>query len=87
MAGLPKNLIERAREILSNLEANELSPNRIPRLAKRSSGRGVDQNQLTLFEKLQPSRIEKSIKSLDINNMTPLDALVKLNELKKMLDK
>jgi DNA mismatch repair protein MutS len=87
MAGLPKILIERAREILANLEANELSPNRMPRLAKRRPGREVDHSQLSLFEKLLHSKVEKRLKDLDIDNMTPINALVKLNELRKMLDK
>jgi DNA mismatch repair protein MutS len=87
MAGLPKILIERAREILANLEANELSPNRMPRLANRRPGREVDQSQLSLFEKFSHSEVERSLKDIDIDNMTPINALVKLNELRKMLDK
>jgi DNA mismatch repair protein MutS len=86
MAGLPQPVIERAREILSNLEANELSPNRMPRLAHRRSGREVDRNQLSLFKAPKSSRIEKTIKQIDINKMTPVDALVTLNELKKIVD-
>ena len=87
MAGLPKNLIERAREILANLEANELSPNRMPKLAKRKGGREVDRDQLSIFMDQKPSKVERTIGGLDINSMTPLDALVKLSELKKMIDK
>jgi DNA mismatch repair protein MutS len=86
MAGLPRSVIERAREILNNLEANELSPNRLPKLAKRNAGRDVDQNQFSLFSPPEKSPLEKELKSIDLNKMTPLDALIKLNELKKMLD-
>jgi DNA mismatch repair protein MutS len=86
MAGLPQSVVERAREIMVNLEANELSPNRMPRLAHRRSGRDVDQNQLNLFVTPKSSRVEKSIKNIDIDKMTPLEALNKLNELKKMVD-
>jgi DNA mismatch repair protein MutS len=86
MAGLPRTVIERAREILTNLEANELSPNRMPKLAKRNTGREVDRNQVSLFSASETSPLEKEIKSIDLNKMTPLDALIKLNELKKMLD-
>ena len=86
MAGLPRSVIERAREILTNLEANELSPNRMPKLAKRNPGRDVDRHQVSLFTQIEQSKVEKEIKSMDLNKMTPLDALVKLNELKKMIN-
>ena len=85
MAGLPRAVIERAREILSNLEAKELSPNRLPVIAKRKSGRAVDEKQTSLFNLQIEGKIEKQIKSLDVNNITPVEALVKLNELKKLV--
>jgi DNA mismatch repair protein MutS len=87
MAGLPYPVIERAREILTNLEANELTPNRTPKLAQRQSGRDVDKSQLALFEIPKPSEVERNLKDLDINKLTPLDALLKLDELKKMINK
>jgi DNA mismatch repair protein MutS len=86
MAGLPRSVIERAREILNNLEANELSPNSMPKLAQRTAGRDVDQNQVSLFPPPETSELEKELKAIDLNKMTPLEALVKLNDLKKMLD-
>ncbi len=86
MAGLPRTVIERAREILTNLEANELSPNRTPKLAKRHAGRDVDPGQISLFTPAAPSVLEKELKKIDLNKITPLEALLKLNELKKMLD-
>ncbi len=85
MAGLPRNVIERAREILVNLEANELSPNSTPKLAQRHAGRDVDKEQLTLFANVGPSPVEKELKNIEPDKMTPLEALIKLNELKKML--
>jgi len=85
MAGLPVEVIERAREILGNLEANELTPNRLPKLAQRRAGRQTDQSQLSLFTSSKPSKVEQHLKEIDIDSITPLDALVKLSELKKML--
>lgn len=86
MAGLPAPLIERAREILANLEANELTPHtKKPRLAQRRSGRQVDLNQLNLFPQQQISKLEQEIENVDINNLTPLQALQKLSELKKII--
>ncbi len=86
MAGLPTEVLERAREILSNLESNELTPGKQPRLAKRQAGRKVDKNQLTIFDAISESKIEKEIKNIDINSLTPLEALNKLNQLKGLLD-
>ncbi len=86
MAGLPLSLIERAREILSNLEANELSPTtQKPKLAKRQSGRRVDANQLSLFSEQELAPIKQALQNVDVNNLTPLQALQKLDELKKMV--
>ena len=93
MAGLPEPLIARAKEILSNLEANELSPTtRKPKLAARRSGRTYDANQLNLFEPLKrkeqesSQKIKKELEKVDINNLTPLQALQKLDELKKLFE-
>jgi DNA mismatch repair protein MutS len=86
MAGLPVSVIERAREILTNLEANELTPNHKPRLAKRRAGRAVDSRQLSLFKEKEPSDVENKLKSIDVNRMSPIEALLKLDELKKMLE-
>jgi len=88
MAGLPSTLIERAREILLNLEMNELSPsNGRPKLATRRHGRNVDDNQLNLFAKLPPSEVEKQLSKLDPNHLTPIEALQKLEELKKLISR
>lgn len=86
LAGLPPELIERAKEILNNLESNELTPHsRKPKLAQRRSGRNVDQNQTSLFDSGKQEIIKKVIDKLDVNNMTPLQALQKLNDLKKLI--
>jgi len=86
MAGLPAELIGRAREILSNLELNELSPNsKKPRLARRQKSRSIDANQLNLFPPEDSSIIKKEIKGIDINNMTPMEALKKLSDLKGLI--
>ncbi|NOX88014.1 MAG: DNA mismatch repair protein MutS [Calditrichaeota bacterium] len=92
MAGLPGTLISRAREILANLEANELSPTtRKPRIAMRRSGRSVDANQLSLFEQEEKKvkevgkKMKRELEQIDVNSMTPLEALQKLDELKKLI--
>jgi DNA mismatch repair protein MutS len=87
MAGLPKSVIERAREILSNLESKELTPHRLPGIAKRKSGRAVDENQLSIFISKEETVLRKKIKGIDINKLTPIEALNTLDELKKLIDK
>ena len=88
MAGLPPELIARAKEILANLEANELTPHsKKPKLAMRRKGRSVDANQLSLFGDQQSQKVKKALDGVDINRMTPLQALQKLDELKKIVEK
>lgn len=85
MAGLPEEVVERAKEVLFNLEANELTPNKLPKLANRRLGANVDKNQLSLFGIGKKSAVEEELKKVDINNMTPLEAMIKLQELKKII--
>jgi DNA mismatch repair protein MutS len=85
MAGLPQDVVERAGEVLHNLEANELTPNKLPKIASRRSGSNADKNQLNLFRIPKKSPVEEELKKMDLNNMTPLEALIKLQELKKTL--
>ena len=71
LAGLPKPVVLRAQEILSELES---SPNgRAPRR------RAEEKAQLALFT--QRDGLAEEIKSLDIDSMTPLQAMTKLYEL------
>jgi len=83
MAGLPAEVVERAKEVLHNLEANELTPNKMPRIAHRTTS--VDRNQLNLFEIMKKSPVEEELKKVDLNNMTPLEAMIKLQELKEII--
>jgi DNA mismatch repair protein MutS len=85
MAGLPREVIERAKEVLHNLEANELTQNHVPRIAHRRSGSQTDRNQLNLLDFMKKTELEKVLEKVDIEKLTPLEALLKLNELKKMV--
>jgi len=85
MAGLPDAIVERAREVLHNLEANELTPHKTPRLANPRAGSAVDRNQLNLFELPKPSPVEEELRKTDLDNLTPIEALLKLRDLKDML--
>ena len=87
LAGLPSSTIERAKEILSNLEKSELNELGAPKLAYTSTTPGPDSQrtgQLDLFT-TQADPIIKELLGLDILSMTPLEALNKLFEMKKKL--
>ena len=84
LAGLPDDVIGRAREVLANLEHNELDEVGNPTLAK-DIGRGKSaEGQLTLFGP-RPSQVEEEIKALSLDALSPIEALNLLNRLKKKL--
>jgi DNA mismatch repair protein MutS len=84
MAGMPPSVVKRANKILSDLENNhrkgELSKP-VGELAQHREG-----YQLSFFQLDDPvlKQIRDQIKNLDINNLTPIDALNKLNEIKRI---
>jgi DNA mismatch repair protein MutS len=80
LAGLPADVIVRAREILANLEGGEFDERGQPRLAGEAVTRPVDAGQLGLFGgDAAPTPAEKAtldaLKSLDLDRTTPLEAL------------
>ncbi|MFH2004251.1 MAG: DNA mismatch repair protein MutS [Bacteroidota bacterium] len=86
MAGLPDEVTERAKNILKNLEGSELTLHNDSQ-GERVKGRiGSTEMQLTLFE-MRDDKLRDEIKKIDIDKLTPLDALKKLAELKKKVDK
>jgi DNA mismatch repair protein MutS len=84
IAGVPQDVIIRAREILHNLERGEFDEIGMPRIARGLSNAGNDQPQLSLFVEKEDMVINE-LKSIDITSLTPLDALNKLSELKNRL--
>jgi len=84
LAGVPKEVVDRAREILSELEAAHLDPSGKPRIAPAAAGPKVHKVQLTLFEGVE-SAIAEELRRLDLDTMKPIDALNKLREFKEEL--
>jgi DNA mismatch repair protein MutS len=82
LAGLPEDVVIRAREILTNLEKGEFDYTGKPRIAKRNKDEGVAPSQLTFFTDINAEIIEE-LKKIDIDSLTPIDALNILNDLKK----
>ena len=96
MAGMPRTVVQRAEAILSNLEkvygSGEIVPSstfkqRAKRRAVAESAIETKDNiQLSMFQLDDPVliAIRDQIKGLDINSLTPLEALNKLNEIKRI---
>ena len=84
VAGMPKQVVDRANKILLKLEkshsAEELQ-------AKTKQLANDADMQLSFFQLDDPvlSQIKDEIKSIDINTLTPVEALMKLNEIKKLV--
>ncbi len=84
LAGMPRVVIERAKEVLKTLEEGEFEQGS-PRLAKSSIAPPKKETaQFTLFEQ-QGDLLRERLKKLNINTMTPLEALNLLEELKRMV--
>lgn len=85
MAGLPTFVTNRAKEILNNLESKELTPYEIKKERLRKLRSETD-TQINLFE-FKDDKLRDEIKNMEIDTLTPLEALNKLNELKKKMEK
>ncbi len=84
MAGIPFEIIQKARKILATLESNE-SNNLVDGLKARNEQPDESEaRQKTLFEK-EANRIRDILHKVDINNTTPIEALLLLEKLKKLL--
>jgi DNA mismatch repair protein MutS len=90
LAGVPPDVVRRAREILFNLEKKELDAEGVPKIAYRSEKKR-DRSQYLLFaedrEQALLSQIKEDIQKLDLNAITPLDALAFLSELKEAIQR
>ena len=81
LAGLPEEVINRAKQVLKNLEANELTPNSIPKLALGENlPLKVAEEQLSIFPS-EEDAVSSRLKEIDINQLTPVEALKILDEL------
>ena len=94
MAGMPKSIVDRASEILTQLEANHIeaptSENGAVKTKKAETSTIEAPNyQLSIFETFDPNigRIKELLIDMDVNSMTPVECLIKLNELKNLAEK
>ncbi len=82
MAGMPSLVVQKAQKILKKLEASHKTESAKDLLKQ-------DELQLSIFNLDDPilEDIREEITNLDINTLTPVEALMKLNEIKKMVSK
>lgn len=82
MAGMPQTVIQKAQKLLKKLEKNHSSE-------ALSSLKSKEEIQLNIFNIDDPllEEIREDLLGIDINTLTPIEALMKLNELKRLLQK
>lgn len=83
MAGLPLFVTNRAKEVLNNLESKELTPYEIKKERLKKLKQEND-NQIGLFE-FRDDKLRSELDNIEINNLTPIEALNKLSEIKKKM--
>ncbi len=86
LAGMPKSIIKRANNILKELEEShrkEDTDKKVEKLAKNGEG-----YQLSIFQMDDPvlKQVRDEIKNININELSPIEALNKLDEIKKVLN-
>lgn len=89
MAGMPKCIVNRADEILKQLESEKRQEGTISgsSVKKAPAARQSGNYQLSFFQLDDPvlSQVRDEIKNMDLNNLTPLEALNKLSEIRKII--
>jgi DNA mismatch repair protein MutS len=89
MAGMPQQVIERANSILQMLEQSHSHEELQKKSSKKSSKKEDSEFQLSFIQLNDPllEQIKEDILNTDINTLTPVEALMKLNEIKNLLGK
>ena len=87
MAGMPQSVVIRAAEILSQLEQKAIESGS-PERTRDILGTMPETMQLSIFETVDPAagRIKEMLLDIDVNTMTPIECMMKLLELKKILE-
>ncbi len=87
MAGMPPSLIERANDILKQLESKHVETGQAAASSQTLKNLSVPQMQLSIFDAHSETfeEIRKLLQDIDINRLTPVEALLKLQEIKSKL--
>ncbi len=84
LAGVPREVNERAKDILAKLEQQHVGENGRPKIARRGTSKRIGDLQLTLFA-AEEHPLLNQIRSVDLDNTTPLKALELLQQWKAEL--
>ena len=87
IAGMPKSIVKRANVILKQLENDNSSVGTVGKPSAQALNQSREGLQLSFFQLDDPvlCQVRDEILGLDINNLTPVEALNKLNEIKKIV--
>ena len=87
IAGMPKSIVKRANTILKQLEAESSGVGAKAKPSAEALNQSRDGMQLSFFQLDDPvlCQVRDEILNLDVNNLTPLEALNKLNDIKKIV--
>lgn len=87
IAGMPKTIVRRAEEILLKLESTDRQTPDALKTVNNATEQGDNASQLSFFQLDDPvlEQIRDTLLNLDVNNLTPIQALNKLNEIKAIL--
>lgn len=87
IAGMPKSIVKRANVILKQLEADNSSVGTVGKPSAQQIEQSREGMQLSFFQLDDPvlCQIRDEILGLDVNNLTPVEALNKLNDIKKIV--
>lgn len=83
LAGMPPKVVRRSEEILEHLEQDKRKEKNTERIKEVPK----DNYQLSIFDSVDPvaKKLKEEFEKIDVNTMTPIEAMLKLNELKKLL--
>ncbi len=94
LAGMPRAIVSRANKILHQLEQKSISPqgegNSSEAISNSLKAMPVEQPvQLSIFEANDPiaAQLKEALQDMDLNSMTPIECMLKLNELRGLLDR
>ena len=87
IAGMPRSIVKRANVILKELEADNSQVGSVGKAAVERLDQSREGVQLSFFQLDDPvlTQIRDEILGLDVNNLTPVEALNKLNDIKKIV--
>jgi DNA mismatch repair protein MutS len=85
LAGLPVEVVERARQVLQHLEQETTDVEGLPRLIRSAASNEDEPLQLPLFQQ-SDQKLRRYLQSLELNQLTPIEALTELARLRELVE-